>query len=377
MSGPSAALRARVRSELIRISCGELPADQLLAEVAGTLKLAVPFDACFLTGVDPSTMMFMSAAIVEEMPAWCCQPYFDNEFLAEDFNKFAVLAESAEGVATLTQATGGRHARSARHVEINGRLNLEAELRAVFRAGGETWGIGNLVREQGKPDFDAAEIAFVQSVSRDIAEGLRTALLAEQTQVGGADAPGLLMFAADGRLTAATPEAQQWLADLDPVNVVPTALGFPLPTAAYVVVARARALAAGRAGPAARARVRTRSGQWIVLHASCTKDSAGEVAGAALIIDRARPVEVAPLIAAAYQLTPREREIAAYVARGSATPAIAAELHLSPHTVRDHLKAIYEKVGVAGRGEMVARIYTDHYHDRHAVGQREPVAAAF
>lgn len=374
-AAPSAALRARVRSELLSLSCAGLPADDLLARVAGALKLAIPYDACFFTGVDPSTMLFMSAAIVEQMPNWCCQPYFDNEHLVDDFNKFALLAASAEGAATLSAATGGKPTRSARHVEINGRLGLEAELRCVFRAGDQTWGIGNLLREQGRADFDADEIAFVRAISRDVAEGLRAALLAEHAESGGADAPGLLMFAADGRLTAATPEAQEWLADLDPVNVVPTALGFPLPTAAYVVVARARALAAGREGPAARARVRTRSGRWIVLHASCTKDADGQVAGAALIIDRARPVEVAPLIAAAYQLTPREREIAAHVARGSATGVIAAALHLSPHTVRDHLKAIYEKVGVTGRGELVARIYTEHYHDRHADGER-PIAAA-
>jgi DNA-binding CsgD family transcriptional regulator len=45
------------------------------------------------------------------------------------------------------------------------------------------------------------------------------------------------------------------------------------------------------------------------------------------------------------------------VARGLPTDAIAARLHLSPWTVQDHLKAIFEKVGVATRGELVARVY--------------------
>jgi DNA-binding CsgD family transcriptional regulator len=40
---------------------------------------------------------------------------------------------------------------------------------------------------------------------------------------------------------------------------------------------------------------------------------------------------------------------------------IAAELFLSPHTVRDHLKAIFAKVGVSTRGEFVAKLFAEHY----------------
>jgi Bacterial regulatory proteins, luxR family len=45
----------------------------------------------------------------------------------------------------------------------------------------------------------------------------------------------------------------------------------------------------------------------------------------------------------------------------SATREIAAELYLSPHTVRDHVKALFEKVGVASRGELVHRVFAEHY----------------
>ena len=49
------------------------------------------------------------------------------------------------------------------------------------------------------------------------------------------------------------------------------------------------------------------------------------------------------------------------IARGMGTSEIAGELFLSPHTVRDHVKAIFEKVGVRSRGELVATVFADHY----------------
>jgi LuxR family maltose regulon positive regulatory protein len=36
-------------------------------------------------------------------------------------------------------------------------------------------------------------------------------------------------------------------------------------------------------------------------------------------------------------------------------PEIAAELFLSPHTIKSQMRAIYRKLGVATRGQAVAR----------------------
>jgi DNA-binding CsgD family transcriptional regulator len=55
-------------------------------------------------------------------------------------------------------------------------------------------------------------------------------------------------------------------------------------------------------------------------------------------------------------LTERQSELMQLVANGRSNAEIAAELHLSPHTVRTHLMNIYERLGVTTRAAAVARV---------------------
>lgn len=53
-------------------------------------------------------------------------------------------------------------------------------------------------------------------------------------------------------------------------------------------------------------------------------------------------------------LSAREREVLERIAEGASAPAIARELHLSPATIKSHLGALYEKLGVSDRAAAVA-----------------------
>lgn len=53
-------------------------------------------------------------------------------------------------------------------------------------------------------------------------------------------------------------------------------------------------------------------------------------------------------------LSPREREILGHIAEGRSAPQIAKLLYLSPATVKSHLGALYEKLGVSDRAAAVA-----------------------
>ena len=73
-------------------------------------------------------------------------------------------------------------------------------------------------------------------------------------------------------------------------------------------------------------------------------------------VEPATTQDIATLLLAAYGVTAREREVCLEVLSGNPTADIARHLFISVHTVHDHLKSLYEKVGVGSRGELVARL---------------------
>jgi DNA-binding CsgD family transcriptional regulator len=68
----------------------------------------------------------------------------------------------------------------------------------------------------------------------------------------------------------------------------------------------------------------------------------------------ATPAETFIILCRAYALTRRERDIVRTVTVGLDTRAIAERLFISPHTVQDHLKSIFDKTGVRSRRELLA-----------------------
>lgn len=61
-------------------------------------------------------------------------------------------------------------------------------------------------------------------------------------------------------------------------------------------------------------------------------------------------------IAALADLPPRQREVLAALCTGKSEKEIASALHLSPHTVHGHIKALYRRCGVQSRAALVARV---------------------
>jgi DNA-binding NarL/FixJ family response regulator len=134
-----------------------------------------------------------------------------------------------------------------------------------------------------------------------------------------------------------------------------------LPSAVHAVSYRARAAAAGNDQGVPRARLRTRTGRWLLLHGACLRDRDGATHQTAIMIEPARRAEIASIIVELYELSTREQQVTQLLVRGVAIDEIAQSLWLSRHTVRDHVKAIFAKVGVTSRPELTAKLFAEQF----------------
>jgi DNA-binding CsgD family transcriptional regulator len=359
----------RIRQEIVRLCHAGLDSRTFRVETVKRLRKLIPVDASFFATADPATLLF-TGAVVDDVLARAAPRFVENEFMQEDAVKFARLARGRSPVGTLGAATRGELARSPRYQEILAPMDLGDELRAALVVGSKCWGFMCLHRERSSPNFTPAEAAFLAKLTPHVAEGLRTALLIGDARVASPppDGPGLLLLGDDLSLAAVTPAAEGWLTE---VAMSDWPSSSELPEAVYAVAARLLALerGSGHAPPdlMPRTRLRTASGRWLVLHASRLRaaDTEGRIA---VIFEEARPAEIAPLIVDAYGLTKREGEITKLALRGLSTAEVSGELHITPNTVRDHFKAIFDKVGVRSRRELVGQVFAQQYQPRMATG---------
>jgi DNA-binding NarL/FixJ family response regulator len=367
----------------IRRSCDEAGSGHDLFErLSDDLHELVPHDGAVWFGVDPATLLVASPIRVEAQEASRCDAFWHHEFNVADTAQFVDLARSASPAASLHLSLDGDVVRSARYRELMRPQGYEDELRAALRVGESTWGLVGLMRERGRDTFTEEDVTFLTKASPVIANALRKHICAQSPWAVGAPAPGLIVFDQQSRVLSANEDALRWMRQLvgrEPDEPVRTGVAparqvdelfstrdlerriSPI----WALLSRARAVAEGVDNRAARLRLRDQRGRWLVLHASAlTSHEESAPASVAVVIEPASSSEIAPIIIEAYSLTPRERDVVGALARGDTTSEIAARLFLSQHTVRDHIKTVFEKVGVSSRAELVARLFAEHYSER-------------
>lgn len=346
---------ARSARKRIAAACVDgLDQTTLMETISPLIAEVVPFDGAGWAACDPDTLL-PTASHTPGMSAESNRLYFDNEVFAADVNKLSELVRHRKPAGLLSEATGGEPERSPRYRTMLKPFGHECELRVPFLVDDRCWGSVCFVRDGSQPDFSAAEIGFITGLSKNIAQGFAGAVAlaaARTTTVSGG--PGMVVVDDDCRILQVTPDAEGWMAEVD-ARWNGAKEFAPMVVRSAVTRARAAHVSGGAAVPP-RVRVRTGPHRWVVVHASRLTGAQSQWV---VVLEPARPSEIITHIAHAHGLTPREQEVFGMLLRGLTDADMVAALVVSPHTQREHVKRVLQKLGVRNRVELLVRVYAD------------------
>lgn len=356
----------RLIGEIDLLAAKGLERKQFFAELSPRLRRVIDNDASCWHTLDPATRLLTSDDPTELIGHGIITP--DNapgagelivrsEYMVDDVNTFAGLSTRRVPVGILGHATRGKPESSARYRDLLLPIDIPHELRAAFVIRGRVWGAVHIARRAGSGPFEQQDADALAAVTGAIARGIRASLRFDAARrMTGIDAPGLIVLGPANDVELITPPARELLAAISAGSA--TYAEGELPASVLSLASFVRDTPPGAHDGSNVVAVPADDG-WVTLHASLP-GAAGD-RRVAIVIERATAVRSATVRLEAFGATAREREVATLLARGLSRAAMAEALVLSPHTVEDHAKSLYEKVGVATRQELVARVFLDEY----------------
>ena len=349
-----------------RLACEGLDVATFLSAASAELAQAVKFDRDALPNptwvtMDPASLLATSL-LVGGQDGWECemspQQWAEFEYASQMVgNRVSDVVRHPRGLQTTTELFDADPDRTGEYRQLLASIGVEHEVVVALQAGdGAHWGAFYLTREPGRPDFCAEELEFLRQVAPHLAEGVRRGLLlGEAAEPQGPDAPAIVVLGPDLDPEWFTPGAEQWLADLP----APTARTVPL---AVLSVAQTVLHRPSKRRRTVSTQVRSPARGWLTVDGQML--AGNDEPRVAITIQPAGPDRITSLLMAAYGLTEREEEITQHVLQGRSTAEIAEALGISPYTVQDHLKKVFDKTSVHSRRELTGKVFAGHYEPR-------------
>lgn len=350
-------VRDRVVADVAVLARAQVDLETFAHEAMQSLQRAVPHDGWSLGTLDPASLMPTGVCLREGCAvAWSAH---DREWARLEYGQddpTSVLAMARSGCAALGvhDVTGGDLSRSPRMRDLMSPvLGCADELRALATDGHRSWGAVFLYRLRGH--FEPWEVSLVEALCPSFARAVRRGVLgmwAGRRTVTDDATPTMVVLDARGEVVLSSPGGVEQLVSLHHGDGAEASEGLLASLAAAAAATRATK---GAHHPTTR--VRLADGRWCTVHATPLGSPDGDLVG--VTITESRPRELLPLVVDALGMTPRERDVLVLVVRGADTRSVAEQLHMSSHTVQDHLKAIFAKAGVHSRRELTALVLGD------------------
>ncbi|MVO89247.1 helix-turn-helix transcriptional regulator [Streptomyces sp. p1417] len=364
------ALRAdRTRRELSAAVREGADAGELAAVLSRWIAPAVPHDASCLVATSPAVGFGIPAfSFWDRVEPGVGQALMHRFYAGQDPCSARELARRPVPAGTVAATALTEPSPGSPHPPLAD-LGVGGELRVLLRdTRGGVWGLLALLRSRGVRPFDEADVRHAARLGPVVREFLRAYVTSGPlTPATPAPPPGVVIVGPDGTVRAATPQADTWHERLR-TRGVPEWAG---PSFLAGLADHARAHGRGRrTGPPLLIGPAAPYGTWISCHAQLLVGE-GEGEGAdrgegarerggggevAVVLHTPAREHLLPSFCDWYGITLREREVVHHLCEGTAPKQIARHLHLSAHTVNDHIKAVLRKTGATGRDELTTAL---------------------
>jgi DNA-binding CsgD family transcriptional regulator len=340
--------RNRCRERLEALTGAALDADEARRAATEELRRAVGFERWCWPLTDPASGLAMSG--IGEFDFWPSLPRLVELEEHGDVTSKPRLVVGSRASVSLSAATGGDLTRSPRWRECLSPYGIGDELMTACRDRQGCWGSVELMRDSDDPPFSEDDVRLLHELAPTLGSLLRRSLIYSWRADGGDDAqlpPATLIVDAELRLVSWTPTFGDWLAELHSAPEM-------LPPAVYEIGARVLTPPDAATGLPTSVRIRTATGRWAVIEGAPLEGAdRGHVA---ITIRGASSDEIFDLLCKTHDLSRRERQLVALMLDGLATKQLAEALCISPHTVQDHLKAVFAKTRVSSRRELMSHL---------------------
>lgn len=360
---PTAPKQAAILATLRQIAVQGLPGAMAHEALAKAVVHLIPGDMlCFMRHDSPERLA----------DAWINQPellpdlgVFLSEFYdgreAEAYPAYRDFLRGRRDV-DLLHDPAGRLLDSAVYHELYKKIDFRYIVRAAFREGGIARGCLTLTRGHRSRDFSREELRQLAGVLPYVTHALHVPVSATPGREHVETAEGLLICNASGEVEYASPLGRTLLHDIAEVPVTAATLsdrclGWAAPTLCRLVGDAAR-LAGGRPA-AAPVVVKDNARGRYVLRVWQLAATAGAGMPGLYSVSIRRQVPLAlrllenPQVLA---LPMREKQVCLLLAEGLETREIARRMGLKPNTAISYIRALYARLGISGRHELLASL---------------------
>lgn len=331
----------------MRLSESTLDCESIQREAIAELQRVIGFDRWCWPRADPETLLPLSG-VAEHDYGPRLPRSLELEYSGDDYATKHVLARRANSAGSLSTETGGDLARSPRWDEVMRPVGIGDIAAVACRDALGCWGWIEAYRDEGDRQFEGDDLELLANIGPSLGSALRRGFTAaSDSHVLEPSPPGVIVLNPDLSVVNWTAGARAW------VDALPAASQFAawgmLPAVVYPVATLSRSQ---DAATGAHARERAVDGRWVMIEAAPLEgDGDGKIA---VTLRGAAPTETFDLVCRAFALTRRERDVVAAVVAGLDTRAVTERLFISRHTVQDHLKSVFQKIGIHSRRELLA-----------------------